>query len=107
MQVSVTGRNIDVTPPLRDYVTGKLKKVKRHFDQLIDVHVILAVDKHDQYAEVTVNGAKAKFFADAKSEDMYAAIDAMVDKLDRQVLKHKEKLKDHSHSVSIRDMNPG
>lgn len=107
MQVSVTGRNIDVTPPLRQYVEGKLARVKRHFDHLIDVHVILDVDKHDQRAEAAVSGSGAKFFADARNPDMYAAIDLMIDKLDRQVLKHKDKLKDHSHDVSIRDMNPG
>lgn len=107
MQVSVTGRNIDVTPPLRQYVEGKLARVKRHFNQLIDVHVILDVDKHDQRAEAAVTGSGASFFADARNADMYAAIDLMIDKLDRQVLKHKEKLKDHSHDVSIRDMNPG
>lgn len=107
MQVSVTGRNIDVTPPLREYVDNKLNKVKRHFDHLIDVHVILEVDKHDQRAEAAVTGSRTRLFAEARSQDMYAAIDAMVDKLDRQVLKHKEKLKDHSHDVSIRDMNLG
>lgn len=107
MQISVTGRSIDVTPPLREYVLSKLERVRRHFDQLIDVHVVLSVDKHDQRAEVSVSGSRVNFFADAKSHDMYAAIDLMVDKLDRQVCKHKDKLKDHSHDVSIRDMNPG
>lgn len=103
MQISVTGKNIDVTPPLREYATGKFTRIKRHFDHVTDVHVILSVGKNDQHAEATIHASgKTKIFADARHADMYAAIDAMVDKLDRQILKRKEKMKDHNRSESVR-----
>lgn len=95
MQIDITGHQIDVTPPLRDYVQGKLEKLERHFDHLLDAHVILTVEKLDHKAEATIQAAGRKLFADAHAEDMYAAIDLLVDKLDRQVVKHKEKLTDH------------
>ncbi|MGI9259040.1 MAG: ribosome hibernation promoting factor [Gammaproteobacteria bacterium] len=95
MQLNVTGHHIDVTPALRDYVTGKLKRVERHFDHLTDVHCILTVEKLSHKAEATIHLTGGTIHADASEEDMYAAIDGMIDKLDRQVRKHKEKLKDH------------
>lgn len=98
MQISVTGRNIEVTEPLRTYVVGKLERIKRHFDHLIDIHVVLDVDKLVHHAEATVKTRRKSLFADAKDYDMYAAIDALVDKLDRQIIKHKEKIQDHHHT---------
>jgi putative sigma-54 modulation protein len=95
MQVSLTGHHVDITDPLRAYVDEKIARLERHFDHVTNVHVILSVEKLVQKAEATVHIAGADVFADAVHEDMYAAIDALVDKLDRQVLRHKEKLKSH------------
>ena len=86
---------MDITPALRSYVLSKFEKLERHFDNMTNVHVILTVEKERQIAEATVNVNRGKLFADAQNEDMYAAIDSLVDKLDRQVKKHKEKLNDH------------
>jgi putative sigma-54 modulation protein len=95
MQLDVTGHHIDLTDSLREYVASKLEKIERHFDQVTDVHCILTVEKQRQKAEATVSVNGAKIYADATEEDMYAAIDALVDKLDRQVKKYKEKIGDH------------
>ncbi len=95
MQVSITGHHVEVTEALKAYVEEKIGKVKRHFDNVVDVHVILTVEKLQQKAEATVQLSGAKLYADDTQEDMYAAIDFMVDKLDRQIVKHKEKLQNH------------
>lgn len=95
MNLSVTGHHIEVTDALKDYVEEKMNRLERHFDQVTDIHVILGVEKVRQQAEATIDLAGAKVHAQAENEDMYAAIDALIDKLDRQVLKHKEKLRDH------------
>jgi len=95
MQVNLTGHHVDITDPLRSYVDEKIARLERHFDHVTNVHVILSVEKLVQKAEATVHIAGADVFADAVHEDMYAAIDALVDKLDRQVLRHKEKIKSH------------
>lgn len=95
MQLSITGHHVEVTPALRERVASKIDKVERHFDHLTDVHVILSVEKQRHKAEATVSATGAKIYAESVEEDMYAAIDAMADKLDRQVKKHKEKLTDH------------
>ena len=95
MQLSITGHHIEVTPALRERVASKMEKIERHFDHLTDVHVILTVEKQRHTAEATLNASRARLFAEATEEDMYAAIDGLIDKLDRQVKKHKEKLTDH------------
>ena len=95
MQLNLTGHHVDITPALRDYVRAKLDKLERHFDHVTNVNVVLKVEKQMQRAEASVNVSKGQLFADASGEDMYAAIDALIDKLDRQILKHKEKLTDH------------
>jgi putative sigma-54 modulation protein len=95
MQITVTGHHVDVTQSMHDYVTSKMEKLERHFDNVTDVHVILSVEKLNQKAEATVHLSGQNIFADDVQEDMYAAIDGLVDKLDRQVVKHKEKLKNH------------
>lgn len=91
MQITVSGHHVDVTPALRDYVTGKLGKLQRHFDNITNTNVTLTVEKMVQKAEAVVHVAGADLFATAESEDMYAAIDGLTDKLDRQLIKHKEK----------------
>jgi len=95
MQLNLTGHHVDITPALRDYVTGKLERLERHFDHVTNVHVVLSVEKLRQKAEATISITGNNLFADAVDEDMYAAIDALADKLDRQIKKHKEKLSDH------------
>lgn len=95
MQINLTGHHIDITPAMRSYVNDKLEKLARHFDGVGNVHVVLAVEKMVQKAEATLHVSGADIFADAENENMYAAIDALADKLDRQVIKHKEKRKDH------------
>lgn len=95
MQLSLTGHHVDITDALRNYVDTKFEKLERHFDQVTNVHVILSVEKLRQKAEATMHLNGADVFADDEKEDMYAAIDGLVDKLDRQVKKHKEKLTNH------------
>lgn len=95
MQLNLTGHHIDITPPLRDYVTEKLAKLERHFDNITNAHVVLNVEKLRHIAEATVHVSGADLVASSEHENMYAAIDALVDKLDRQVIRHKEKLQKH------------
>ena len=96
MQLSITGRHIHLTDALRDYVTAKLTRLERHYDHITNVQVVLAVDKAEQSAEAIVHaGLHHEIFADAAATDMYAAIDALSTKLDRQLIKHKEKLASH------------
>lgn len=95
MQINLTGHHVDITDSLRDYVDTKFTKLERHFDHINNVHVILNVEKLNQKAEATVHLNGAEVFATAEHNDMYAAIDGLIDKLDRQVIKHKEKLKRH------------
>ena len=95
MQINITGHHVDVTPALRAYVTEKMQKITRHFDQMNSINVILNVEKLQQQAEATVSAAGRTLFATATASDMYASIDGLVDKLDRQVRKHKEKNADH------------
>lgn len=95
MQLNITGHHIDITDALRDYVNTKLEKLQRHFDHVTNVHVILSVEKLVQKAEAKLHISGADVFADATHEDMYAAIDALVDKLDRQLKKHRGKQNDH------------
>jgi putative sigma-54 modulation protein len=95
MQLSVTGQQIDVTESLRNYVSSKIDKIERHFDLVSDIHCILKVEKLRHTAEATVSVNGGKIFADSTEVDMYAAIDGLVDKLDRQVRKYKEKMVDH------------
>ncbi|SJM92979.1 ribosome-associated, sigma 54 modulation protein [Crenothrix polyspora] len=95
MQVSITGHHLEVTESLKVYVDGKFEKLARHFDNVTDVHVILSVEKLVQKAEATLQLSGAKIFAEDHQEDMYAAIDEMVDKLDRQITRHKEKTGSH------------
>jgi len=95
MNLSVTGHHLDVTDALRDYVEEKMNRLERHFDHLTDIHVILSVEKLRQQAEATLDLTGAKVHAEAEEHDMYAAIDALTDKLDRQVIKYKEKRKNN------------
>lgn len=95
MQINLTGHHIDITEALREYVDTKFAKLERHFDHITNVHVILNVEKTNQKAEATVHLNGGEIFAESVHEDMYAAIDGLINKLDRQVIKHKEKMKKH------------
>ncbi|GAC20590.1 ribosome hibernation promoting factor [Paraglaciecola arctica] len=95
MQINLTGHHVDITDSLRDYVDNKFTKLERHFDHINNVHVILNVEKLNQKAEATLHLSGTEVFATSEHSDMYAAIDALIDKLDRQVIKHKEKIKRH------------
>lgn len=95
MQLNVSGHHVEVTDPLRTYVESKFERLQRHSDQITNTQVTLIVDKLIQKAEATVHISGADLFAQAESEDMYAAIDALADKLDRQLIKHKEKTRGH------------
>lgn len=96
MNLNITGHHVEVTPALHDYVTGKVDRVIQHFDHVTSVHVVLSVQKLKQKAEITLHVKGKDIYADADDADLYAAIDAMVDKLDRQVLKYKEKFNNHT-----------
>ena len=95
MQINLTGHHVDITDSLRNYVDTKFEKLERHFDHINNVHVILNVEKLNQKAEATMHLDGGEVFATSEHTDMYAAIDSLIDKLDRQVIKHKEKLKRH------------
>ncbi len=95
MQLNVSGHHVDVTDSLRGYVESKIERLERHFDLVSNVHCILSVEKLRHKAEAKVNVNGDTIFAETTEEDMYAAIDSLVDKLDRRVRKHKEKMVDH------------
>jgi putative sigma-54 modulation protein len=99
MQINLSGHHVDITPALRDYVSNKLARLERHFDHITNVYVTLSVEKLRQTAEATIHIPGGEVYAAAESEDMYAAIDALVDKLDRQVKRHKEKTTDHHQAA--------
>jgi putative sigma-54 modulation protein len=101
MQLNLTGHHVDITPSLKDFVSDKFERLERHFDNVTNVHVVLKVEKQRKMAEATLHVAGGKLFADSHSEDMYAAIDSLTDKLDRQIKKHKEKLKDHHRNEGV------
>ena len=95
MQINLTGHHVDVTDSLRDYVNGKFEKLERHFEHINNVHVVLTVEKLNQIAESTVHLSGSEVHAKAENSDMYASIDALIDKLDRQILKYKGKINKH------------
>ncbi|MBK9493208.1 MAG: Ribosome hibernation promoting factor [Alphaproteobacteria bacterium ADurb.BinA280] len=101
MRFDISGHQVEVTSALRQYVESKLERPARHFDHLLTVHVILSVEKLDHKAEATINVSGRSFHAESVAESMYAAIDLLADKLDRQILKHKEKITDHHRGEAL------
>ena len=95
MQIIITGQNIDITDSLRTHVEEKLSKINNHFDHVTTTNVVLSVEKNRHTAESNIQAKGTSFHASAQSDDMYTAIDILLNKLDRQVLKHKEKKTDH------------
>lgn len=100
MNLNLTGRHFEITPAIREHVISKLDKVKRHFDNVIDVNVILSVDKLKQQAEASLHLSGKTIFAETADSNLYVAIDSLVDSLDRQILKHKEKNTARRHDDS-------
>ena len=100
MNLQLTGHHVEITPAIRDYVVSKLERINRHFEQVIDVNVIMSVQKLDQVIEATVHLSGKDIHVACHDGDMYAAIDGLVDKLDRQIIKHKEKFHEGRHAAS-------
>ena len=109
MNLTISGHHLDVTPALRNYVTSKLDRITRHFDQVVDVKVLLTVENLKEKqgrkrAECNVHVKGSDMFAESSHADMYAAVDELVDKLDRQVVRHKDRLQSHHHEAPKRVM---
>lgn len=109
MNLTISGHHLDVTPALRSYVTSKLDRITRHFDQVVDVKVLLTVENLKEKqgrkrAECNVHVKGSDMFAESSHADMYAAVDELVDKLDRQVVRHKDRLQSHHHETPKRVM---
>ncbi len=102
MNLHLTGHHVEITPAIRDYVVSKLTRIHRHFDHVIDVNVIMTVEKLDQKIEANVHLSGKDIHVCCNDGDMYAAIDALIDKLDRQILKHKERFHVNKHSPGIK-----
>lgn len=99
MNLSISGHHLEVTPAIRAYVMEKLTRIKRHFGPVIDIHVVLSVEKLQQKAEITVHVPGRDIHCEHIDADLYAAIDALFDKLDRQVIRHKDRLQDHTREA--------
>lgn len=109
MNLTISGHHLEVTPALRSYVTAKLDRITRHFDQVVDVKVLLSIEKQKekerrQHAECNIHVKGSDLFAECSNQDLYAAVDELVDKLDRKVVRHKDKIKDHHHEAAKRIM---
>lgn len=105
MSIIITGNHIDITPAIRSYIQEKFKRLEKHSDNLINPHVVLEVKKDRHKAEATMHNNKKNIFAVAEAHNMYAAIDDLTNKLERQIQKHKEKLQDHHRSEALKN-NP-
>ncbi len=109
MNLTISGHHLEVTPALRSYVTTKLDRITRHFDQVVDVKVLLSIENQKekerrQRAECNIHVKGNDMFAESAHEDLYAAVDELMDKLDRQVVRHKDKVQNHQHQPSKRLM---
>ena len=102
MNLHLTGHHVEITPAIRDYVKSKLERINRHFDHVIDVNVIMTVEKLDQKIEANVHLSGKDIHVQSNDGDMYAAIDSLIDKLDRQVIRHKEKFQVARHASAIK-----
>ncbi len=107
MNLKISGHHLELTPAIRDYVETKLERIRRHFDHVIDIAVILAVEnlaqkEKRQRAEITLRVRGKDIHVESFSEDMYAAVDTLIDKLDRQVLRYKTRVQDHQHETPKR-----
>lgn len=101
MQLNLSGHHVELTDSLRAYVSSKLERLERHFDRITNMTVVLSVEKQRQRAEATIHVSGGEIFADAGHDDLYAAIDLLADKLDRQLIKKKEKGKGRKHQPVV------
>lgn len=101
MQLNLSGHHVELTDSLRAYVSSKLERLERHFDRITNMTVVLSVEKQRQRAEATIHVSGGEIFADAGHDDLYAAIDLLADKLDRQLIKKKEKGNDRKHQPVV------
>ena len=95
MEISIDGHHVALTPAIQEHIETKMTKIERHFEHVVNVHVVLSVEKQRHKAEATIQITGNNIHASCEHEDMYAAIDLLIDKLDRQIKKHKEKLTNH------------
>lgn len=95
MKIHISGQNLSVTDALHNYASKKFVKLKKHFDRLIEIHLNIKMIRSNAFAEATVHVSGHTFFAQSENDDMYVSIDKLVHKLDRQIIKHKDKMKDH------------
>lgn len=102
MNLNVTGHHLDVTPAIREYLSSKMDRLTRHFDHVIDVNVVLSIEREQRKAEASVHVRGRDLFAESHDPDMYAAIDSLIDKLDRQIVKHKERRSEGRADASIK-----
>lgn len=105
MNLDISGQHVEVTQPLKDYVNKRFARVENHIDNITSAHVVLSVEKLQQKAEIQIHIKGKEIFASATDEDMYAAIDAMIDKAHKQAIKHKQKLTSHKGSDSLDDLD--
>ena len=107
MNLQLTGQHIEITPAIRNYVLAKLERINRHFDHVIDVNVVMTIEKLDQKIEANVHLSGKDIHVEANDADMYAAIDNLTDRLDRQILKHKERFQPNKHNPGIKRIPQG
>jgi len=104
MNLTISGHHLELTPAIREHVQNKLERIKRHFDHVIDIAVILTVDnlpekEKRQKAEINLRLRGKDIHVESIAHDLYAAVDMLIDKLDRQVIKYKTKMQDHQHEA--------
>ncbi|MFC3193565.1 ribosome hibernation-promoting factor, HPF/YfiA family [Marinicella sediminis] len=102
MQLTITGHQLEVTDPIKEYIETKFARIKRHFDQVLNVHVIISVEKLRHKSEATMHIGGRDFFAESTEDHLYKSIDLLVDKLDKQIRRHKDKMTDHHNVEAIR-----
>jgi len=107
MNLQLTGQHVEITPSIRNYVMSKLERINRHFDHVIDVNVVMTIEKLDQRIEAHVHLSGKDIHVESNDADMYAAIDNLTDRLDRQILKHKERFQVHKHDSGIKRIPQG
>ena len=102
MQLTITGHQLEVTDPMRDYIDTKFERIKRHFDQVLNVHVIISVEKLRHKSEATMHIGGRDFFAESTEDHLYKSIDLLVDKLDKQIRRYKDKHTDHHRQEALK-----
>lgn len=104
MNMNITGHHLDVTPAIREYILTKMTRIKRHFDHVVDAHVILSLEPLKHRAELTLHVPGKDIHCEAVEDNLYAAIDLLIDKVDRKVLQHKDRTQNHNHLATKRQV---